>query len=77
MRQYAEIVDKGECRSTLQSFFINGVIANREQWARYNYYPQNGHVGELVEYRKGDLKHLINFGFTQIYTFVLDRKSVV
>ena len=45
---YVKIVDKGECFSTTMES-VNGVYANKEEWAKYNFYPQNGMVGEVVK----------------------------
>lgn len=45
---YVKIIDKGECFSTT-SEFIDGVYANRTEWEKYNFYPQNGMVGEVVK----------------------------
>lgn len=28
---------------------IDGVYANRTEWAKYNFYPKNGMVGEVVK----------------------------
>lgn len=47
---YVKIIDCGECFSTTTEF-INGVYANRNEWAKHNFYPQNGMVGELVKRR--------------------------
>lgn len=44
---YVKIIDKGECFSTTTEF-INGVYANKTEWAKHNFYPKNGMVGELV-----------------------------
>lgn len=43
---YIEIIDRGECFSTTMEF-IDGVYANKEEWAKHNFYPQNGMVGEV------------------------------
>ena len=45
---YVKIVDRGECFSTTMEF-INGVYANKSEWAKHNFYPQNGMVGEVVK----------------------------
>lgn len=45
---YVKIIDKGECFSTTMEY-INGVYANRTEWAKHNFYPKNGMVGELVK----------------------------
>lgn len=43
---YVKIIDRGECFSTTMEF-IDGVYANKDEWAKYNFYPQNGMVGEV------------------------------
>ena len=43
---YVKIIDSGECFSTTMEF-IDGVYANKTEWARHNFYPQNGMVGEV------------------------------
>ncbi len=45
---FVEIIDRGECFSTTMEL-INGVYANRSEWAKYNFYPQNGMVGEVIK----------------------------
>lgn len=45
---YVKIIDKGECFSTTMEY-IDGVYANRTEWAKYNFYPKNGMVGEVVK----------------------------
>lgn len=45
---YVKITDKGECFSTTMEY-IDGVYANKNEWAKHNFYPQNGMVGELVK----------------------------
>ena len=45
---YVRIIDKGECLSTTREY-IDGVYANKNEWAKYNFYPKNGMVGELVK----------------------------
>ena len=45
---YVKIIDRGECFSTTMEF-INGVYANKTEWAKHNFYPQNGMVGEVVK----------------------------
>ncbi len=45
---YIKIIDKGECFSTTMEF-IDGVYANKIEWGKHNFYPQNGMVGELVK----------------------------
>ena len=47
MAKYVRIIDCGECFST-GSLSVNGVPANKSEWAKYNFYPQNGMVGELL-----------------------------
>lgn len=45
---YVKIIDRGECFSTTPEFF-DGVYANRTEWEKHNFYPQNGMVGEVVK----------------------------
>lgn len=45
---YVKIINEGECFSTTMEF-INGVYANRTEWAKYNFYPRNDMVGEVVK----------------------------
>lgn len=45
---YVKIIDCGECFSTTMEF-INGVYANKSEWAKHNFYPQNGMVGEIAK----------------------------
>jgi len=45
---YVKIIDRGECFSTTPEF-IDGVYANKTEWAKHNFYPQNGMVGEVVK----------------------------
>ena len=45
---YIEIIDSGECFSTTMEF-VNGVYANKTEWDKHNFYPQNGMVGEVVK----------------------------
>lgn len=45
---YVKIIDRGECFSTTPEF-IDGVYANRTEWKKHNFYPQNGMVGEVVK----------------------------
>ena len=45
---YVKIIDRGECFSTTMEF-INGVYANKTEWAKHNFYPQNGMVGDVVK----------------------------
>lgn len=44
---YVKIIDRGECFSTTQEY-IDGVYANRTEWEKHDFYPQNGMVGEVV-----------------------------
>ena len=52
--KYAKIIDKGECLSTLDRFpqipwpetWLKDV-ANKVEWAKYNFYPSNGLVAEV------------------------------
>lgn len=45
---YVKIIDRGECFSTTPEF-IDGVYANKTEWEKHNFYPQNGMVGEIVK----------------------------
>lgn len=45
---YVKIINKGECFSTTMEF-IDGVYANKIEWEKHNFYPQNGMVGELIK----------------------------
>lgn len=45
---FVKIIDCGECFSTTMEF-IDGVYANRTEWEKYNFYPQNGMVGEVMK----------------------------
>ena len=45
---FVKIVDRGECFSTTMEF-IDGVYANKDEWSKYNFYPQNNMVGEIVK----------------------------
>ena len=45
---YVKITDRGECFSTTPEF-VDGVYANRTEWEKHNFYPQNGMVGEVVK----------------------------
>ena len=45
---FVKIIDRGECFSTTMEF-INGVYANKSEWDKYNFYPQNGMIGEVVK----------------------------
>ena len=45
---YVQILDRGECFSTTMEY-IDGVYANKEEWAKHNFYPQNGMVGIIVK----------------------------
>lgn len=45
---YVKIIDKGECFSTTMEY-IDGVYANKIEWAKHNFYPKNGMVGEVVK----------------------------
>ena len=55
---YVKIVDRGECFSTTLEF-IDGVYANKTEWEKHNFYPQNGMVGEIVKRTPS--------GFTRIF----------
>lgn len=44
---YAKIIDKGECYSSL-NLNVNGIPANCNEWAKYNFYPKNDMVGIVM-----------------------------
>lgn len=48
MKKFAEIIDKGECYSTLD-LEIDGIPATKTEWDKYKFYPQNGMVGKIIE----------------------------
>lgn len=64
--QYARIVDKGECMSTLHNLtqfpwpapFLKEV-ANRTEWAKHDFYPSNDLVGEVPYIIKQDWSRMI------------------
>lgn len=45
---FVKIINRGECFSTTMEF-IDGVYANKSEWEKHNFYPQNGMVGEVVK----------------------------
>lgn len=47
MAKYAKIIDRGECFSTT-NLSVNGIPANKWEWEKHNFYPQNGMVGEVI-----------------------------
>lgn len=54
MKEFAEIIDKGECISQLYKFpqipwpeKYLADIACKEEWAKTNFYPSNGLVAEI------------------------------
>lgn len=47
MVKYAKIIDRGECYST-SDLSVNGIPANKDEWKKHNFYPQNGMVGEIL-----------------------------
>ena len=65
--EYAKIIDKGECMSTLYTFpqipwpepFLKDV-ANKIEWAKYNFYPSNGLVAEVPYIIKRDMSRGID-----------------
>ena len=48
--RYAKITDRGECMSTM-NLVVDGVPANKWEWAKYNFYPKNDMVGEVMQVR--------------------------
>ena len=47
MPKFFKIVDCGECIST-SDIVVNGIPANKWVWAKYNFYPKDNMVGEVV-----------------------------
>lgn len=47
MSNYVEIIDKNLCNPYID-LTIEGIKANSTEWVKYNFYPQNGIVGELI-----------------------------
>lgn len=56
--KYARIIDRGECVST-HSLVIDGVPANVTEWKKYNFYPQNNMVGELMNVNGYHVLHIL------------------
>ena len=57
-KKYAKIIDKGECLSTIgtNSQFHDKwkdentrLKSNKEEWIKFNFYPQNDMVGEVID----------------------------
>ena len=44
---YAKIIDKGECFSSL-NLNVNGIPANSNEWAKHDFYPKNDMVGVVM-----------------------------
>jgi len=79
MKKFVEIIDKGECCSSLQ-YFVNGKLANNQEWKNHEYYPQNGNVAELVESKPGVLLHSIainNITNAQYYILKISNEIFV
>lgn len=55
---YARIIDKGECEST-NPLVVDGVPANMTEWKKYNFYPQNNMVGELLKVNNINVLHIL------------------
>ena len=55
---YARIIDKGECEST-NHLVVDGVPANITEWKKYNFYPQNNMVGELLKVNNVNVLHIM------------------
>ena len=58
-KKYAEIINKGECLPTLNAPPADSIIdwskylnikhlAGKNEWAKHDFYPANGLVGEIV-----------------------------
>lgn len=56
--EYARIVDKGQCASTIP-LIVDGVPANITEWKKYNFYPQNNMVGELLKVKNENVLHIM------------------
>jgi len=80
--KFAEITDKGECLSTINvppaGDIINWsglervkLLAGRNEWAKYNFYPSNGLVGEI----EGVLRNTI-WGY-DVYILKINDKYYV
>lgn len=69
---YVEIIDNGMRQSTLHhlnTMWLSSTmetLANKDEWSKHNYYPKNGHVGEVI--------HELD-----VYTYILkiDNKILV
>ena len=55
---YARIIDRGECEST-NPLVVDGVPANVSEWKKYNFYPQNNMVGELMKVNIINVLHIL------------------
>ena len=55
---YARIIDKGECEST-NPLIVDGVPANITEWKKYNFYPQNNMVGEVLKVNYLNVLHIL------------------
>ena len=55
---YARIIDRGECEST-NPLVVDGVPANVSEWKKYNFYPQNNMVGELMKVNNINVLHIL------------------
>ena len=55
---YARIIDRGECEST-NPLIVDGVPANITEWKKYNFYPQNNMVGELLKVNNLNVLHIL------------------
>ena len=79
--KFAEIIDAGECMTTLYEFpqipwpepFLKEV-ANKRQWSKDNFYPSNNLVGEIVYIIEKDMSLRIDI---VIYILFIDGKYFV
>jgi hypothetical protein len=79
--EFAKITDKGECLSTLYTFpqiqwpkpFLKSV-ACKDEWAKEDFYPSNGLVGEIAYIIKKDMSQRIDI---DIYILKINDKFYV
>lgn len=76
MKQFAEIIDKGGCYSTLNAVpelqwpdHKLKQLANRDEWSKYNFYPSNGLVGEIT--------YTLKYGNQQIIILRINNRYYV
>lgn len=77
---YAEIIDKGECMSTLNQYhdfpwpepFLKK-IACRDEWSKYNFYPSNGLVGKIAYNMESTIYILI---INELFYVPMSKKGI-